>query len=250
MADSIRSPGILVGKTDHNVGGLTCILGLTNPHNQLIPTIVCAMCSRSDAQMSEIVRHQSAMHGRMDGPYRQPTAVGAQSHTCKGSSIKHVVHQVPVGLQRSRIMVTWAVPPNGGSGLQPCSHPILPLMTQQDRAVRGGSLPSTWQQQKTVALGKKKHAPSSPGEDSEMVQATAHSPRAGGLGGPGQGRLVLANQAGTHGPTHLMLPASSSMTSNSQPSQALLHRILLHEEHDAAHNELGVLLAGRTPYQK
>ena len=24
----------LVGKTDHNVGGLACILGLTNPHNQ------------------------------------------------------------------------------------------------------------------------------------------------------------------------------------------------------------------------
>jgi len=37
--------------------------------------------------------------------------------------------------------------------LQPCSHPILPLITQQDRAVRGASLPSTWQQQKT--LGKK-----------------------------------------------------------------------------------------------
>lgn len=37
--------------------------------------------------------------------------------------------------------------------MQPCSHPILPLITQQDRAVRGASLPSTWQQQKT--LGKK-----------------------------------------------------------------------------------------------
>ena len=39
------------------------------------------------------------------------------------------------------------------------------------------------------------------------------------------------------------------MASNSQPSQALLHRIMWHEEHDAAHNELVVLLAGRTPYQ-
>ena len=39
------------------------------------------------------------------------------------------------------------------------------------------------------------------------------------------------------------------MASNSQPSQALLHRIIWHEEHDAAHNELVVLLAGRTPYQ-
>jgi hypothetical protein len=93
------------------------------------------------------------------------------------------------------------------------------------------------------------HAPSSPGEDSEMAQATAHLPCAGGLGGPRQERLVLANRAGTHGPTHLMLAASSSMASNSQPSQALLHRIMWHEEHDAAHNELVVLLAGRTPYQ-
>ena len=115
--------------------------------------------------------------------------------------------------------------------------------------MRGGSLPSTWQQQKTVALGKKKHAPSSPGEDSEMAQATAHLPRAGRLGGPRQGHLVLANRAGTHGPTHLMLTASSSMASNSQPSQALLHRIMWHEEHNATHNELVVLLAGRTPYQ-
>ena len=39
------------------------------------------------------------------------------------------------------------------------------------------------------------------------------------------------------------------MASNSQPSQALLHRIMWHEEHDAAHNERVVLLAGRTPYQ-
>ena len=83
-----------------------------------------------------------------------------------------------------------------------------------------------------------------------MAQATAHLPRAGRLGGPRQGRLVvLANRGGTHGPTHLMLAASSSMASNSQPSQALLHRIMWHEEHDAAHHDLVVLLAGRTPYQ-
>jgi len=91
-------------------------------------------------------------------------------------------------------------------------------------------------------------APSCPGEDSDMEQATAHSPRAGGLGGPGQGRLVLANRAGTHGPTHLVLAASSSMASNSQLSQAVLHRIMWHEEHDAAHNALVVLLAECTPY--
>ena len=111
---------------------------------------------------------------------------------------------------------------HGGSGLQPCSHPILPLITQQDRVVRGASLPSTWQQEDEDM----QHAPSSPGEDSEMAQAPAHLPHAGGLGGPRQGRLVLANRAGTHGPTHLMLAASSSMASNSQPSQALLHRIM------------------------
>jgi len=79
---------------------------------------------------------------------------------------------------------------------------------------------------------------SCPGEDSDMAQTTAHSPRAGGLGGPGRGRPVLANWAGTHGPTHLVLVASSSMASNSQLSQALLHRIMWYEEHDAAHNAL------------
>jgi len=29
-----QSDPLRVGKTDHNVGGLACILGLTNPHNQ------------------------------------------------------------------------------------------------------------------------------------------------------------------------------------------------------------------------
>jgi len=102
---------------------------------------------------------------------------------------------------------------------------------------------NTWQEDQDM-----QDAPRCPGEDSDMAQATAHSPRAGGLGGPGQGRLVLANQARTHGPTHLVLVSSSSMASNSQPSQALLHRIMWHEEHDTAHNALVVLLAGCTPY--
>ena len=51
------------------------------------------------------------------------------------------------------------------------------------------------------------YAPNSPGEDNEMAQAPAHLPHTGGLGGPRQERLVLANLAGTHGPTHLMLAA-------------------------------------------
>jgi len=187
----------------------------------------------------------------MDGPYRRPTAVGAQSRTCKGSGIKHVVHQVPVGLQCSRIMVTWAVPPTRRQRVAAVQSPNPPTNDTTGQSGAGGQSPvnmaaaeNTWQEDEDM-----QHAPSSLGQDSEMAQATAHSPRAGGLDGPGQGRLVLANRAGTHGPTHLMLAASSSMASNSRPSQALLHRIMWHEEHDAAHNDLVVLLAGRTPYQ-
>ena len=48
--------------------------------------------------------HQDLERHIYDGPYRRPTAVGAQSHTCKGSGIKHVVHHMPVGLQRSRML--------------------------------------------------------------------------------------------------------------------------------------------------
>jgi len=79
----------------------SCVLAMP-----MTAAYVCTMCSRSDAQMSEIIRHQQrSMHGRIDGPYHLPSAVGAQSRTCKGSGIKHVVlllvHHMPVGLQRS-----------------------------------------------------------------------------------------------------------------------------------------------------
>jgi len=146
---------------------------------------VCAMCSRSDAQLSEIIRHQQcSMHGRMDGPYCGPTAVGTQSRTCKGSGIKHVVHQVPVGLQRSRIMVTWAVPPTRRQRVVAVQSPNPPTNDTTGQSGARGQSPvnmaaaeNTWQEDEDM-----QNAPSSPGEDNEMAQATAHSPRAGGLG--------------------------------------------------------------------
>ena len=162
---------------------------------------VCAMCSRSDAQMSEIIRHQRCSNfGRMDGPNRWHTALGAQSRTCKGSGIKHVVHQVPVGLQRSRIMVTWAVLPTRGQRVAAMQSPHPSTNNTTGQSGAGGQSPvnmaaaeNTWQEDEDM-----QHAPSSPGEDSEMAQATAHLPCAGGLGGPRQGRLVLAGEQGRH----------------------------------------------------
>ena len=149
----------------------------------------------------------------MDGPYRRPTAVGAQSRTCKGSGIKHVVNHMPVGLQRSRMLVTWAVPPTRRQRVAAVLSPNLPTDVTTGHRSAGGQSPvnmaaaeNTWQEDQDM-----QDAPSCPGEDSDMAQATAHSPRAGGLDGPGQGQLVLANRAGTHGPTHLVLVASSSM---------------------------------------
>ena len=70
----------------------------------MVAVYVFAVCSRSDAQMSEIIRHQQLSTNL-------PTDV---TNSC---------------------------------------HQIFPLMSQKDRGVRGASLPSTWQQQKT--LGKK-----------------------------------------------------------------------------------------------
>ena len=148
------------------------------------------------------------------------------------------------------MLVTWAVPPTRRQRVAAELSPNLPTDVTTGQRSAGGQSPvnmaaaeNTWQEDQDM-----QDAPSCPGEDSDMEQATAHSPRAGGLGGPGQGRLVLANRVGTRRPTHLVLAASSSMASNSQPSQALLHHIMWHGEHDAAHDALVVLLAGRTPY--
>ena len=142
------------------------------------------------------------------------------------------------------------MPPTRRQRVAAVLSPNLPTDVTTGQRSAGGQSPinmaaaeNTWKEDQDI-----QDAPSCPGEDSDMAQATAHSPDAGGLGGLGQGRLVLANRAGTHRPTHLVLAASSSMASNSQQSQALLHCIMWHEEHDAAHNALVVLLARRTPY--
>jgi len=73
--------------------------------------------------------------------------------------------------------------------------------------------------------------PDAPGAPSLAIQLVLAEPHSSPEGAP-------AGRLGGPRPAHLVLVASPVMASHSRPAQALLHRIMWHETHDAARDAL------------
>jgi len=182
--------------------------------------------------MVVVTRHQHQSNvGKLGGLYHRLSAVPGVLQTCKGSGIKHVVHMMPVGLQQSHAVVTWAVAPTRSmvAPAVPVAFPATSVMASGEGGAAFGRCAdagNTWQEDQDMPDAVNMHNP--------LVVAVPHPTPAGAL-------------AGTHAglaPAHLVLRASGGRATLSLPSQVLWHCIMWHEEHNATQNILMQQLSG------